>query len=342
MATVGQRTEVPDRVRPAATGWGAIRRHRELVSAVAFFALMLTAFTIANPDVFLHVQIYKAVAVSLPVSIILAVALVFVVAAGEIDLSFPSIVGVTALVFTEVVQAGWSPFLGLVLALLAGAGAGLVNGALVTYVGLSSLVATLGMNFLWRGLIQIITEGTGAPLETIRGTRFYNLFVGELGEVPVQMLWGLGFAGVAILLFTRHKFGARIACVGDNLAAAREMGINVRWTKIAAFAFVGLASGFAGVLAILINANFWPTVGEGYLLSVLAAIFVGGTPTWGGVGTVAGAAVGAATVGFIETGIIAAGLTGFYTQFFYGLVIVVSLVTHRLNRPRQRAGAGRG
>ncbi len=342
MATVRQRTDVPGGVRPAAIGLGALRRHRELISAIAFFALMLTAFTIANPDVFLHVQIYKAVAVSLPVSIILAVALVFVVAAGEIDLSFPSIVGIAALVFTEIVQAGWSPFLGLALALLAGAGAGLVNGALVTYVGLSSLVATLGMNFLWRGMIQIITEGTGAPLETIRKTRFYTLFVGEVGEVPVQMLWGLGFAGVAILLFTRHKFGARIACVGDNLAAAREMGINVRWTKIAAFAFVGIASGFAGVLAILINANFWPTVGEGYLLSVLAAIFVGGTPTWGGVGTVAGAAVGAATVGFIETGIIAAGLTGFFTQFFYGLVIVVSLVTHRLNRPRQRAGGGRG
>jgi simple sugar transport system permease protein len=119
------------------------------------------------------------------------------------------------------------------------------------------------------------------------------------------------------------------------------MGINVRWVKIAAFAFVGLASGFAGVLAILINANFWPTVGEGYLLSVLAATFVGGTPTWGGIGTVAGGVVGAATVGFIETGIIAAGLTGFYTQFFYGLVIVVSLITHRLNRPRQRVGATR-
>src|SRR3712207_1485133 len=212
MAIVGGRADVPDRARPAAIGWGALRRHRELVSAVAFFVLMLSAFTIANPDVFLHIQIYKAVAVSLPVSIILAVALVFVVAAGEIDLSFPSIVGIAALVFTEVVQAGFLSYVGLVLALLAGAGAGLVNGVLVTYVGLSSLVATLGMNFLWRGLIQIITEGTGAPLEKIRGTGFYNLFVGELGEVPVQMLWGRGFAGIAILLFTRHKFGARIAC----------------------------------------------------------------------------------------------------------------------------------
>jgi simple sugar transport system permease protein len=154
------------------------------------------------------------------------------------------------------------------------------------------------------------------------------------------MLWGTGFVVVAVLLFTRHKFGAQVCCVGDNLEAAREMGINVRAVKIMTFVYVGLASGFAGVLLILINNTFWPTVGDGYLLSVLAAVFVGGTPTWGGVGTVAGAAIGACTVGFIETGIIASGLTGFYTQFFYGVVIVVSLLSHRLNRPRQRRAVG--
>jgi simple sugar transport system permease protein len=69
-------------------------------------------------------------------------------------------------------------------------------------------------------------------------------------------------------------------------------------------------------------------------------VFVGGTPTWGGVGTIAGSVVGAFTVGSIETGIVAAGLTGYFTQFFYGAVIVLSLVTHRLTRPKSRI-AGR-
>jgi simple sugar transport system permease protein len=150
------------------------------------------------------------------------------------------------------------------------------------------------------------------------------------------MIWGMLFAVIATLLFNYHKFGSHICCIGDNPESAREMGIHVNRTKIYAFALVGLASAFAGVLSTLINTTFWPTTGDGYLLPVLAAVFVGGTPTWGGVGTVPGAVIGAFIVGFIETGVIAAGLTGYYTRFFYGLIIILSLISHKLNQPRYR------
>jgi ribose/xylose/arabinose/galactoside ABC-type transport system permease subunit len=317
-----------------------VQRHREFVSALAFLVIMLGAFTIASPGVFLRPQIYTAIFISLPISIILAVALVFVIVGGEVDLAFPSVVGISALVFTMVVEVGANPWFGLALALAAGVLAGLCNGLLVAYLGLSSLVVTLGMNFLWRGLIQIVRQGNGAPLTFLTKTDLYQTLVGRVGFVPVQLIWALLFAVLGILLFTRFRFGSQVACIGDNIEAAREMGINVRLIKTLTFAFVGLASGLAGVLAVLINNNFWPTVGDGYLLSVLAAVFVGGTPTWGGVGTIAGSVVGAFTVGSIETGIVAAGLTGYFTQFFYGAVIVLSLVTHRLTRPKSRT-AGR-
>jgi simple sugar transport system permease protein len=317
-----------------------VRRHREFGSALAFLVIMFAVFMIASPGVFLRPQIYTAIFISLPISIILAASLVFVIVGGEIDLAFPSVIGIAALVFTTVVEAGGSPWIGLALALVAGVIAGLCNGLLVAYLGLSSLVVTLGMNFLWRGLIQIVRQGNGAPLTFLTKTDLYQILVGRVGWLPIQLVWGILFAALGILLFTRFRFGSQVACIGDNIEAAREMGINVRLIKTLTFAFVGLASGLAGVLAILINNNFWPTVGDGYLLSVLAAVFVGGTPTWGGVGTIAGSVVGALTVGSIETGIVAAGLTGYFTQFFYGAVIVLSLVTHRLTRPRARI-AGR-
>ena len=310
-----------------------LSQYRELASALAFFVLMMLVFTIASPSVWLNSLSYTAVFISLPIYIILAVSLVFVVVAGEIDLSFASVVGVAALVFSEFVLAGWNPYLCLVLAILAGGAAGLINGLLVAYFGLSSLIVTLGMNFFWRGFIQIITNGMGAPLAFLQPTSFHNVFVGQIGIIPVQMLWAAGFAILGVVLFTYHKFGAYVRFVGDNSQSAREMGINVRLVKTASFVFVGLASGFVGVLAILINNNFYPTVGDAYLLIVLAAIFVGGTSGIGGVGTVAGAVVGAFTVGFIESGIVSAGLTGYWTQFIYGIVIVLSLVTHRLYSP---------
>jgi simple sugar transport system permease protein len=346
MAILAEPTQPTERTSAAPvrrTAGGPMRwvqRHREFASALVFLLIMFGAFAIASPGVFLKPTIYAAIFVSVPISMILAVSLVFVIVAGEIDLSFPSLVGIAAMVFTIVVTAGGNPWLGLVLALGAGVIAGLINGFLVAYLGLASLVATLGMNFLLRGLIQIIRQGNGAPLTFLANSDIHTLLVGRIGSVPVQLIWGLVFAAVGVVLFTRHRFGAQVACVGDNIEAAREMGINVRRIKMLTFAYVGLASGLAGVLSILINNNFFPTVGDGYLLGVLAAVFVGGTPTWGGVGTVAGSVVGALTVGSIETGIVAAGLTGYFTQFFDGIVIVLSLVTHRLTRPRARLGRG--
>jgi simple sugar transport system permease protein len=303
---------------------------------------MFVVFAIASPGVFLKPQIYSAIFVSVPISMILAVSLVFVIVAGEIDLSFPSVVGVAAMVFTIVVTSGINPWLAFVAALISGVVCGLINGLLIAHLGLASLVATLGMNFLWRGFIQIVRQGNGAPLTFLANADIHTLMVGHIGSLPVQLIWGLAFAAIGVILFTRHRFGSQVCCVGDNIEAAREMGINVRRVKMLAFAYVGLASGLAGVLSILVNNNFFPTVGDGYLLGVLAAVFVGGTPTWGGVGTVAGSVVGSLTVGSIETGIVAAGLTGYFTQFFDGVVIVLSLVTHRVTRPRTRVGRGSG
>jgi ribose/xylose/arabinose/galactoside ABC-type transport system permease subunit len=341
MATIADRWN-PTRARQSLRR--SLARNRPALGAFGFFVVMMAVFTAAAPEVFTQTEAYTAVFVSLPILIILAVSLVFVITLGEIDLSFPSIVGLTALVFALCVQAGLSPWLALIPTVAVGVGCGLLNGILVAYLGLSSLVVTLGMNFLLRGVIQIKTQGLGIPLDGLDDTRFWNVFVGSVGSFPVQMFWGIGFALIAFALFARHRFGAHVKIVGDNAEAAREMGINAHRVKIAAFVLVGVASSLAGVLSVLINLTFFPTTGDGYLLPVLAAVFVGGTPTWGGTGTIAGAVAGAGIVGFIETGLIAAGLTSFYTQFFYGLVIVVSLVGHQLRRPggRPRRALPRG
>jgi simple sugar transport system permease protein len=103
-------------------GW--VQRHREFASALAFMLLMFLTFAITSPGVFLKRQIYYAIFVSVPISMILAVSLVFVIVSGEIDLSFPSLVGVTAMVFTIVVTNGGSPWLALLLALAAASSAG--------------------------------------------------------------------------------------------------------------------------------------------------------------------------------------------------------------------------
>jgi len=150
------------------------------------------------------------------------------------------------------------------------------------------------------------------------------------------MLWALAFVVLSSLLFNRNQFGAHVKIVGDNSDSAQQMGIDVNRVRVKAFAFVGLGAALAGFFSTMINFTWWPTSGDGYLLPALASVFVGGTPTWGGVGTVGGGAIGALIVSFIQTGIVGAGLSGFYVQFFNGLIIILSLIGHRWNQIRYR------
>ena len=123
----------------------------------------------------------------------------------------------------------------------------------------------------------------------------------------------------------RHRFGAHVYLTGDNLDSARLMGVNVDRTKILTFAVVGFAAAFAGFVVSEDVLFFWPTLGEGYMLNTLASVFLGGTSVFGGTGTIFGTFVASFIIGAINAGIVAAGLTGFWTNLIYGLIIVVSV-----------------
>jgi len=122
--------------------------------------------------------------------------------------------------------------------------------------------------------------------------------------------------------------------IGDNVKSAELMGINTGRTRIKLFMLIGLVSAFAGVVASLHVAFFWPSLGEGYLLRTLASVFLGGTSVFGGTGTILGTFIGAFIIGAIEAATVAVGLTGFWTQLIYGLIIVLSVIMHTYLRKR--------
>ena len=310
--------------------------NRASLGTLAVFVVMMLIFFAFAPRIFSHWPIYNSVLLTLPVSLFLVVPLVFIVTVGEIDLSFPATMGFSAWIFALLVQAGVDPFLGMIAAVITGMLLGLVVGTIVVYAGLSSLVATLGMNFLLRGLIMIPTEGRSISLSSLGDTLAYNLFSSSVGGFPIQVVWALIFVIISIFLYNRHRFGVRVRAVGDNPDSAGQMGIDTKRIRVARFIFMGLGAALAGIFSTMINFTWWPSAGDAYLLPTLAAVFVGGTPTWGGVGTVAGGAIGAVIVSFIQTGIVAGGLSGFYVQFFNGLIIILSLLGHRWNQIRYR------
>jgi simple sugar transport system permease protein len=326
----------PARQRTASPLYNFVRANRSWLGTFGVFVVMMSIFIAANPRVFTDWGIYRSVMITLPVALFLVVPLVFVVTVGKIDLSFPATMGFSAWTFALIVQAGYSPYLGLLVALGTGMLVGAFVGVLVVYLSLSSLIATLGMNFMLRGVIQIVMEGKSIAMMSLTDSSARTVFSRELWGVPVQMFWALAFVIFAIFLFNRHRFGAQVKIVGDNPDSAAQMGIDTRRVRVMTFVFVGFGAACAGFFSTMINFTWWPTSGDGYLLPGLASVFVGGTPTWGGVGTVAGGAIGAVIVSFIQTGVVGAGLSGFYVQFFNGLIIILSLIGHRWNQARYR------
>lgn len=309
--------QIPEKVRP-------------VFGAAIFFLIMISTFMIVSPRVFLDFGIYTAVFLSLPLFTIVGLGLVYITVAGEIDLSFPSIIALSGLAFAWTLEQTNLNFgIALIAALLVGIACGYTNALLVTKLGLSSLITTLGMNFALIGLTNILNQGEVRMLSKMDGTLIRRVVVGSWGPIPAQMFWSLGVALVLGLIFHRHKFGIHIHVAGDNPEAGRAMGVNIERTKTLAFVIVGITCAITAMIAILLNSTYFSTMGEGYLLPTLAAVFVGGTPVTGGRGTIGGLVIGAATVVFIQVGVVAAGLDGYWTSFGFGLVIVLSLLGHR-------------
>ena len=108
------------------------------------------------------------------------------------------------------------------------------------------------------------------------------------------------------------------------------MGLSVNRSRAAVFAYLGFAASFAGILATMEMANWWPTQGDGYLLLVFASVFIGGTSAHGASGTIWGTLIGSIIMGIIEAGIVSSGWSGFWTRFIDGLVLLMSVSFYSL------------
>ena len=305
--------------------------------SMGYFIILMLIFLIGAPEAWLRPNLHQSVFVMMPTLIFLVIPLVFLVASGEIDLSFASTYALAAYIFAILVKSGIDPALAILAGVISGAVVGALVGALIVYGRLSSLVASLGVLFLLRGLILVLTQSRSITMmDELENHWVYHLLVGNFYGFPMQMIWALVFVIFCYYLFNKHVFGIHIHHVGDNYVSAEQMGINVKAVKIKAFMFVGLGAGIAGIFTTLITYSFFPTQGFGYLLLALAAVFVGGTPYWGGLGTIAGAVFGVGVIAYMEVGVIAVGMSGVWRQFFNGLIILLALLGHRLHGDRVR------
>ena len=174
-----------------------IRSNSAQLGILGVFITLWIIFIVSAPDTFLSRNIYSAFMSSIPFFAIMAIPLTIIVIAGEMDLSFPSIMAMgmvsfsfvynsTAFIGNVTVQV----FLAIIAALITGALVGWINGIIIVKFGIPSLVVTIGTQFFWRGAVLVLTQGANFTLIFIKKTFFYPLFVGKIGGfLPMQMIW---------------------------------------------------------------------------------------------------------------------------------------------------------
>jgi simple sugar transport system permease protein len=310
-------------------------RRWSLQIALTLVGILIWAFFLwRSPITFKSYAIYNSLMLTTPFFALVAIPLTLVIIVKEMDLSFTSVMawGVAAYSITfRVTQNVW---LGFLACLLAGLLAGLLNGLIVVRLGVPSLVATIGTQFLWRGVVLVVTNGQGVGMSEVKGTILYPLLVGKIGPIPMPFIWTIVFGLIAWFFLNRHKFGAHVYLTGDNVESARLMGVNTGRTKILTFALVGLMAAFSGFVVSEQLLFFWPTLGDGYLLNTLASVFLGGTSVFGGTGTIYGTVVAAFIIALINPGIVASGWMAYWTQLIYGFIIVASVALQAVLRRR--------
>jgi simple sugar transport system permease protein len=318
-----------------------MRKYSMQIAIVLVLVVLWAFFLWRSPRTFAAYEIYNSLMSTTPYYALMAIPLTLVIIAKEIDLSFPSIMAwgmaaydVVFLLFSET-NPSLGVWLGFLACLLAGLFAGLLNGLIVVRLGIPSLVATLGTQFFWRGVVLVVTNAQGLGMTPVKATALYPALVGSLGgRIPMQFVWMIIFAIIVWFFLNRHKFGAHVYLTGDNTESAKLMGVNVERTKILTFAIVGVAAAFAGFVVSEGVLFLWPTLGEGYLLNTLASVFLGGTSVFGGMGSIFGTFIAALIIALINPGIVAAGWTAYWTQLIYGGIIVVSVSLQAVLRRR--------
>lgn len=307
------------------------RKYATQLAISLLLFLMLIIFTLASPATFLGWSIYEAFLSTIPFFAIPAIAMTLAIVCGEMDMCFPSTIAISGFIFSWLWTNTDSVALSILFGLVAGTAVGWLNGLIVVRVGVPSIIATIGTQFFWRGVVMLLCAGLAIDLTGIRETSLHHLFAGRLfGVIPAQALWAFATGILVWLVYNRHVFGDAVRFTGDNIETSLKMGINVNRTRIAVFSLTGFLCALSGIMVCMEMGSWWPTQGEGYLLLVFASVFIGGTSAFGGQGSIYGTCIGAIIIGIVEAGIISAGLSGFWTRTFYGIIIVASVSFYNL------------
>jgi ribose transport system permease protein len=301
---------------------------------------LIVVFSLLRPEEFFAISNGRNIATDAAVLLVIATGLTYVIITAGIDLSVGAVLVlsgvIAAKVMNEVGGDGWGVIaIGCVVSVLAGMACGAINGFLVAKAKIPSFIVTLGTLGMALGTALLITGGVderNVPfklIETIGSGRLFD-------QVPYLVIIAAVVALIGAIVLAQTRFGRYTYAIGSNEEAVRRSGVNVDRHLIKVYGLAGTLAGLAGFLSL---ARFGTTTIGGHStdnLDAIAAIVIGGTSLFGGVGTILGTVIGVFIPAVLRNGFIIVGVQPFWQQVAVGAVLIAAVYFDQLRRARYR------
>jgi len=309
---------------------GYVKRILRIKEMGIFITLLIivAVFGIANP-VFLSFDNIINVLRTTSFILIIGIAMTFVLISGGLDLSVGSIVALGGVISGLAVQAGIPIPVSIILGLVTGMAVGVFNGFTIAVFKIPPLIVTLGMMYVIKGAVLIITKG--APIFPLP-EEFNIIGQGELGGIPYVVIIAVILGIIAHIILTQTTVGRGIHAVGGNIETAYLSGIKINRIKMLGYILTGAAAALTGILLSARLASAQANSGTGYELLVIAAVIIGGTSLFGGSGTILGTAIGALFMTVVSNGMVILKVSVYWQNLVIGFIIILAVGIDQLKR----------
>lgn len=254
---------------------------------------------------------------------VVSAGIMFVLLLGSIDLSTGAMCSFSAVLTATLVKTMGAG--GIVVALLFGIAAGLINGLLVVYIRIPSFIATLATMSVWSSMALIVSHSASVAVGKDVASVF-DLLNWNAGVISFQLILGVLMVVVCFIVASKMKLGKYIYAIGANETAARMCGAPVKRSKVIAFTICGFGSALLGVLLVAKLKSASPYVGDSYNMLGIAAAVLGGISLSGGRGHGLWMVLGCAIIAIVQNGISVIGVPAFWQQVVYGVIIMLAII----------------
>ncbi|MDQ6899398.1 MAG: ABC transporter permease [Candidatus Dormibacteraeota bacterium] len=298
----------------------------EALGLTTFYVLVIIFFSVAAPH-FLTYSNTLAILSTVTLIGIVSIGQALAIISGGFDLSVSGTVPLGAVLFAVLINHGVPVSLAIVLATLSGSTVGLVNGLIVTRLGINPLITTLGTLSVATGLAYTVTNGQTVALKDLNAGVLANIAFGGISYYVIALLL---FAVLSFFLLRNTVFGRMLYAIGGNREASRLAGLRIDLITATVYVLSGSLAAFAGVIIASELLAGTPTVGSDAALSSIAAVILGGAALTGGVGGIPGTLVGVLVLGTIANGMALLAVPSFYQQIATGAVLLLAVGFGRL------------